>query len=48
MLKTVFGRFFNLVLFWHFSEDGFTKYHLLSFTEFLSNIHLNKSACMVY
>ena len=47
-LQIAFGRFFNLALFWHFSEHGFMKCNFLSFTEFLNNIHLNKYACIVY
>ena len=47
-LKIAFGRFFYLALFWNFSEHGFTKCHLVSFTEFLNNVHVNKRACMVY
>ena len=47
-LEFAFGKFFDLALFWHFSKHGFTKCHLLSFTEFLNNINLNKYAYMVY
>ena len=47
-LIIVLGRFFNLALFSHFSEHGFTKCNLLSFTEFLNNLDLNKYAGIVY
>ena len=35
-----------MAVFWHLYEHGFTKCNLLSFTEFLNSIHLNKYACM--
>ena len=46
--KLHLADFLILYYFWHFSEHSFTKCYLLSFTEFLNNINLNKYACVAY